>query len=526
MTSPNEEEDIPHVVYIPSRHSELHQRSSPAYISEESGNDGFDNEPLILGSPTGDGKFPKARQILGFMGFLGFANVYAMRVNLSVAVVAMVNHTAIPSMNTNDTTDVCPLPPFSNTTVPAKDGDFEWDEATQGIVLGSFFYGYVLTQVPGGRLAEMFGSKYIYGYGVLITAIFTLLTPIAAYWSLPALVIVRILEGMGEGVTFPAMHSMLAHWIPPLERSKFGAIVYAGSNFGTVISLPLSGWLCSLEYMGGWPLAFYIFGATGIIWFIFWLWLVYDTPRSHPRISAEERQYIERAVQRIDDELSESANEIPWKSIMTSIPLWAILITQCGQSWAFYTQLTELPSYMENILHMNIQENAILSALPYLTSWLFGIAVSIFADWLLAKEYISQKHSYKLWNSVASIVPSLGLIGVAYGGCDWRWVMFMLGGAGAFQGAVYPGNQMNHIALSPKYAGTMYGITNAAANTCGFMAPYIIGLIIRGQETLGQWRLVFFIAATASVCGNFVYLLFASAEEQPWSKSRPVVHKH
>lgn len=63
-----------------------------------------------------DGKFPRARQILGFMGFLGFANVYAMRVNLSVAVVAMINETAIPSSVTNES-DVCPMP-TTNSTVP------------------------------------------------------------------------------------------------------------------------------------------------------------------------------------------------------------------------------------------------------------------------------------------------------------------------------------------------------------------------------------------------------------------------
>lgn len=392
-------------------------------------------------------------------------------------------------------------------------------------MLGSFFYGYVLTQIPGGRLAEKLGGKYIYGVGVLVTAVFTLLTPIAAYSSLPALVLVRVLEGMGEGVTFPAMHAMLARWVPPLERSKFAALVYAGANFGTVVSLPLSGWLCSLDYMGGWPLAFYIFGVLGLVWFGFWLWLVYDTPHSHPRISREERLYIERSVQRVDDELSDAEDEpIPWLAIMTSVPLWAILITQCGQAWAFYTQLTELPTYMKNIMHMNIEQNAILSALPYLTSWIFAIGCSIFADWLLAKGYLSQRASYKLWNTVASTIPSLGLLGVAWGGCDWRWVMIMLAGAGAFQGAVYPGNQMNHITLSPKYAGTMYGITNAAGNTCGFMAPYIIGTIINGNETLTQWRLVFFIAAAANTLGNVFYVLFASADEQPWSKARTIKH--
>lgn len=61
----------------------------------------------------------KARTVLGIMGFLGFANVYAMRVNLSVAIVAMVNSTMIANNITNTTLDVCPaLDPTDNTTIP------------------------------------------------------------------------------------------------------------------------------------------------------------------------------------------------------------------------------------------------------------------------------------------------------------------------------------------------------------------------------------------------------------------------
>lgn len=63
-----------------------------------------------------DAKFPKTRQILGFLGFLGFANAYAMRVNLSVAIVAMVNHTAIPSVIEN-VTESCQTTGFSNGTI-------------------------------------------------------------------------------------------------------------------------------------------------------------------------------------------------------------------------------------------------------------------------------------------------------------------------------------------------------------------------------------------------------------------------
>lgn len=53
---------------------------------------------------------------MALMGFLGFANVYAMRVNLSVVIVAMVNNTAIPKANNSDSTDVCPTE-FMNQTV-------------------------------------------------------------------------------------------------------------------------------------------------------------------------------------------------------------------------------------------------------------------------------------------------------------------------------------------------------------------------------------------------------------------------
>ncbi|XP_030380952.1 putative inorganic phosphate cotransporter [Scaptodrosophila lebanonensis] len=492
----------------------------------------------LINDAGADGEFPKTRHIFGLMGFLGFAVVYAMRVNLSVAIVAMVNQTAIPHANSSVVDDdTCPVPPVRNDTRVLPQGEFVWDEATQGLVLGSFFYGYVLTQVPGGRMAELMGGKRIYGYGVLVTAIFTLLTPFAAHWDLPLLVLVRILEGMGEGVTYPAMHAMLAHWIPPLERNKFAAIVYAGSNIGTVISMPLAGWLCSLDFLGGWPSAFYIFGLMGMLWFACWMYLVYDKPSLHPRISRAERDYIERSIrpncgyidvheEEEDDDVGDGVelrrtrnvdDAIPWRSLLCSVPLWAILLTQCGQGWAFYTQLTELPTYMSNILHFDIQSNALLNAVPYLTAWFVGIACSALADWMLQRRYISLLNSYKLWNTVASVVPSLGLIGIIYVGCDWVWVTFMLAGVGSFGGAVYAGNQMNHIALSPRFAGTMYGITNSAANICGFLAPYVIGLIINHRETLTQWHIVFWLAAGLNIAGNFIYLLFASADEQSWS---------
>jgi len=64
--------------------------------------------------------------------------------------------------------------------------------------LGSFFFGYVLTQVPGGRLSEKYGGKTIFGWGIFLTSLFTVLSPPAAYMGEGAFIFIRILEGLSE----------------------------------------------------------------------------------------------------------------------------------------------------------------------------------------------------------------------------------------------------------------------------------------------------------------------------------------
>ena len=67
-----------------------------------------------------------------------------------------------------------------------------------GLVLSSFFYGYIFTQIPGGWLATKYGAKNLFGGGILATALFTLITSPAARISPYLLASVRILEGLGE----------------------------------------------------------------------------------------------------------------------------------------------------------------------------------------------------------------------------------------------------------------------------------------------------------------------------------------
>jgi|688.fasta_scaffold1198737_1 ACS family sodium-dependent inorganic phosphate cotransporter len=78
-----------------------------------------------------------------------------------------------------------------------QDGPFAWPEPTQGLVLGAYFWGYILTQIPGGRVAEMFSAKWVIWGSVLINVVFTILTPVAANISYIAVLVVRFVEGLG-----------------------------------------------------------------------------------------------------------------------------------------------------------------------------------------------------------------------------------------------------------------------------------------------------------------------------------------
>lgn len=450
-----------------------------------------------------------ARHFFAMMGFLGFANVYAMRVNLSVAIVAMVNNTAITNGSLINSTDSCPV--TGNSTDAPVDGPFVWGAKEQGWLLGAFFYGYVLTQIPGGRLAEKYGGKRLYGIGVLITAIFTILTPFAANTSIYSLVFVRVMEGLGEGVTFPAMHAMLAVWVPPQERSRLAGLVYSGAQAGTVISLPLSGYLCDKL---GWESVFYVFGTFGVVWWLVWHWRIYDSPARHPRIHTAERRYI---MESLGASHIRRNTSVPWLAILSSGPVWALVTTHVAQNFGFYTLLTELPSYMSRVLHFNIKDNSVISALPYLMMLIMGIVSTKVADWILSLG-VNRTAVRKCFNSIAIYLPALFLVLAGYSGCNSSLTIALLCLAVGVNGCHYAGFMCVHIDMAHNYAGTLLGITNCAANIMGFVAPTVTGYIVAGHSDVPHWRMVFFIAAMVYCVGNTIFLVFGTSSEQKWNR--------
>ncbi|XP_074030497.1 putative inorganic phosphate cotransporter isoform X2 [Leptinotarsa decemlineata] len=400
--------------------------------------------------------------------------------------------------------------PSKNQTYP------EWSKK-KNLMLSSFFWGYICLQVIAGQLAKNYGPKRFMSASAFIGSVFCMLIPIfGAYLGYSGVIVCRIITGLSQGFIFPCVHNLLSAWTPIQDRAKIGSFTYAGGPLGTVISLPIAGLISDSSF--GWPVVFYVYGALGMLWSVVYFFLGSNSPSQHKSISAEERKYIEHGVP------NENMEKVPtpWKSILTSLPFWAILVAHCGQNLGFWTLLTEIPSYMKNILHFEISSNSTLSSLPYLAMWIFSLFMSPVADYLIVKSLTDVRASRKIFNSIGLFVPALTLISLTFVEQSHYILAVVLLTCGVgFNSAVYSGYNVNHIDLSPIHAGTLMGITNTVSNVFSLISPLVVDVVIffSGFEETDKslWTIIFGITSTVYfVCGIF-YIVFASGEVQPWN---------
>lgn len=377
--------------------------------------------------------------------------------------------------------------------------EFQWDQTTRGIVLSSFFYGYLATQVLGGWLADRYGGKVILGFGVLWWSIFTLLTPPAAAVSLTVLFIARVGMGLGEGVAFPAIYNLFARWAPVHERARFVALNTSGIPLGTVGALFLTP-LIVLAW--GWQWVFYLFGLLGFIWFLSWYFFATDSPETHPTIHATEMQFIR------DNRPPVPKNErTPWGPLLSKAPTWAIIINHFCSNWGFYVILTWLPTYFKQALGVDMSKVGIYTVLPWLVMFIMGNIAGWAADMLLKRGF-SVTFVRKLMQSIGFFGAATFVSLVGFATTVPQAVTFMCGGLGLGAFAL-SGFGVNHLDIGPRYAGILLGFSNTAGTIPGIIGVTLTGMIL---DATGSWQLVFLISAGIYVFGAIVWLLFSTGE--------------
>ncbi|XP_065074085.1 sialin-like [Ochlerotatus camptorhynchus] len=434
----------------------------------------------------------RQRYMVVAMTFLGYFNMYSLRVNLSVAIVAMTDLREV--MHPNGTVEF--------------EREFDWSSSVQGYVLSSFFYGYILTQVLGGYLSSRFGGTNVFGVGIGATAILTLLTPLLARQGVGWLIAVRVLEGAFEGLTFPCGHAIWSVWAPLGERSRLSAIALTGAFAGTVVTMMVSGILADAW---GWESVFYVFGAIACLWHVAWVLMVRRSPEDDNRISKQEKEFIMLGRQKEDKENVRH----PWIRMLTSKAVIAMSIANISEDWGYYLLLTGLPTFLKTVLDFDLQDSGILSALPYLAMGIILSTSGYLADWLQIHGYLSTTQVRKYFTCGAFIVQLICMLIGALTLSPAPTIICVTLAVG-IGGVAWCGYLLNPLDLSPKSAAVLIGITNGFAAISGVISPIVTGYITTNNSE-DEWRLVFYIAVGIYIIGTLVYWFWASGELQPWA---------
>lgn len=448
------------------------------------------------------------RYIFSSLAFTACCIAVSYNINLSIAIVSMVKHekdnrSHVNASGVNNS--------YNATQIPAP--RLHWNAKIEGIALGAVYYGQLVSFIPGGRMAELYGGKKMIILCTLISSLATIMLPVTAFWSPYAFIVARIAVGIGTGPIIPIVFYMLGKWIPEHERSFHASFILSGYGIGSFLAVIVSGALCGTTMLGGWPSVFYIGAVSGILWCVICAYYMYETPHIHPRISEEEFSTI---VSGIETTGKEKILAIPWKEMAFSVPLWALAIGFFGQFWLLGFFSTVHALYMGTVLKLSVAKNGVLSCLPHLLRAFATCIASYPVDLLLRRRIISVGFVRKGATVINTVVSCGAFLGITFVGREVTatTILFVLGGIlGEF---VTFGVCLACIDIAPNLSGTVSGILNIVGVFPFFIIPALVGWMTNFQNTIEQWRKVFYTTILIVLVSTSIFVIFGDLKPQRW----------
>uniref|UniRef100_G1LTL3 Solute carrier family 17 member 3 n=1 Tax=Ailuropoda melanoleuca TaxID=9646 RepID=G1LTL3_AILME len=435
---------------------------------------------------------------------------------ISITMVAMVNSTD-HRFQFNGSTEGLPGDSFGGlndtpASLPARAPVYNWSPQIQGIIFGSASYGMLLTLTLSGYLAGRVGTKRVVGVSLFASSILNIFTPLAAELGLVSLIATRILLSLSQGSVLGGQYALWEKWGPPHERSRLCSIGLSGMTLGTFTIILLGGIICQTL---GWPFAFYILGAMGCVYCLFWFVLLYDDPVSHPWINVTEKEYI---LSSLAHQVSPCKQPLPIKAMLRSLPIWSMFVCGFSHQWLIVTLIVYIPTYIGSVFNINIRDNGFLSALPFIIAWVTGMLGGHLADFLLTKNFrliTVRKAATFLGNFPSSVL----LVVLPFLTPSYITTMILLTLSCGLSPFSQSGVYINALDIAPRHSSFLMGTTRAFAYISGILAPSVNGFLLNQDPEFG-WRNVFLLLLAINLSGLTFYLVFGDAEVQDWAKER------
>lgn len=357
--------------------------------------------------------------------FLSFGNVicYLIRFSLNVAILEMAD--SEPTM-LEATTSCRNKSIISNLSIVKNNsGNFEhwsnsyihkkyiWTEKEQGVLISSFFYGYMIATLLIGNIIKPSSLLClgIGGSGALLIVFKNF-----ADFGINGAIMVRVLQGICQGGVYPSQNAMWGKIVSNKQRNIFSAITISICLFGNMASNMLTGYLCKLF---NWEITFSIFGIISILWTVLWILcnrnvteLEIENYPSPIWLNAKGEEFFDDENDPLikptnigpslcPQNCEQNSNKLHWVDLLTSRNFW--LATYGHLSYGILANLiiTGLPRYLYHVHGLTIDTNGFLSSLPFL----FQIITSIFASVIL-----DRVNRFKDWVDLSSFRNYCALI--------------------------------------------------------------------------------------------------------------------
>lgn len=382
--------------------------------------------------------------------------------------------------------------------------DLGWTDADYGDVQAAFSFAYAIGYAAAGRAIDRFGVRYGYSVAVAAWSLAAMGTGLAR--SLVGFMVMRSALGLAEGANFPAAIKSVSEWFPRRERAFSTGIFNSGSNVGVIVAPILIPWL-TMNF--GWPAAFYVTGAFGFVWLVFWFAL-YEAPERHPRVTPEELAYIR-------SDPVEAPVHVPWAELLHYRQVWAFIVGMALSSpiWWFYLNWT--PGFLERKFGIVLKD----IGAPLVTIYLMADVGSIGGGWLSGR-LIRAGYSVNVARKLAMLVCALCVTPVfAAPMVENSWIAVILIGVAASAHQGFSANLYTLVSdMAPRSAiSSIVGLGGMTAGLAAMGFQMFIGRLLKAQP--GAYLVIFIVASGAYLANLLlIHLLVPRLEPMQISEAR------
>ncbi|AYP22072.1 MFS transporter [Pantoea agglomerans] len=369
-------------------------------------------------------------------------------------------------------------------------------------VVAAFQLAYTLFQPICGWLIDVIGLKMGFLICALIWSVTCLLHAGAGSWL--HLALLRFVMGASEAAATPANAKAIGDWFPKKERPVAAGWAGVGFSIGAMLAPPII-YVAHITF--GWQGAFLLTGGLGLLWVALWWW-GYHSPESHPRLSDEERAFINQDNEAIGEKLPffTALKVIGKEKKFYGIAIPAFLAEPAWAVLSFW-----VPLYLANERGMDLKQIVMFAWLPFLAADLGSVASGY-----LTKIYVRWFGLTRVNSIVASSVTgallmvSLALMTLVKD----PWLAIALISVGGF------GHQVISCMLSAlvveRFDRRQMATVNGMRGSCAWIASFIFSLIIGvTADTIGFNPLFVAMGFFDLIGAVFLVMLVAERRQRP-----------